>query len=927
MKLTRSAVLLLVALSLAASVPASAQIFGLSGFDPVLKWQTLETEHFRIHFHQGLEGVAQEAALIAEEYYKIIKEEFGGAPAKLDLFFVDAFDFPNGFAIPHMDHVGILTSQYRLSDFFNVRLDSWWRMVIFHELVHAIELDQTRGISRILRTIFGKTILPDTLKPIPFIEGLAVYEKYKHLKESRLNDSRTRMMLRQMVLDNLIPRFEEIKGSYTRSEWPSIGLLWYNYGSWLMRYIEEAYGADAMRRFDEENAKRPLNLLAFLSFGDNLDAVVRQTLKVSADELYQGFRTWLRTQFTNEMEKIRDEGVTEAIRVTNLGFWTGEPAWSPDGKWLAYTYGGPGRAGLRLITPEGEEDHEIVPGSISLPSWSPDSKALIYAKLDFSGPYYIKSDLYRYDLEKEKEERLTWGERAYYGRFSPDGTKVYYAKNVGRDGSTALATLDLKTHKSSTVREFPENTGIIHSFAISPDGKQIALTIWRPGGYQDLYLIAAEGEELNPITQDKNQEADPVWSPDGKFILFSSDPDRIYNLYAYRVEDGKFFKVTNMLAGAFYPTISPEGKEIAFIGYSSQGYDIYRLPYEPQSWKPVEFPKEAIPAWTGYPTTKYPIRPYDPLPLMVPKLWLPIPWPGGAGVATFSFDPLFKHFYGLIAGWNFEKNRPFYEFSYVLNEFTPISFSASADPSGSSQGVEGLVPLSLSFARQQLLSLGYKRAERPPQQETQDGSSTKPSITHTISGTYSFRSTRQQDLFQDLLQVSVGVELKNIEGSKVWRKKLILDWREDFRLPLIESHWLRLKLIAGWTDADEDEEKFKLGGPYGRFVLRGFGSEAFKGKQAISASLQYDFTLFSVERGLGHWPIFFDDLSLSLFVDVGMAADQLKLQELKLGFGAELGLSLTLGYYQSLMLIAGVAQGLGEREPLFYLNASLPGLF
>ncbi|OGF56482.1 MAG: hypothetical protein A2Z21_03530 [Candidatus Fraserbacteria bacterium RBG_16_55_9] len=110
-------------------------------------------------------------------------------------------------------------------------------------------------------------------------------------------------------------------------------------------------------------------------------------------------------------------------------------------------------------------------------------------------------------------------------------------------------------------------------------------------------------------------------------------------------------------------------------------------------------------------------------------------------------------------------------------------------------------------------------------------------------------------------------------------------------------------------------------------MLRGFASEAFMGKQAISAGVQYDFPLFSIDQSLGHWPFFFDDLGMNLFVDVGLAGDQLSLQGLKVGFGAELKLSFTMGYYVQLGLIAGVAQGVGQAQPVFYLNAALPNLF
>ena len=148
----------------------------------------------------------------------------------------------------------------------------------------------TQGVPQILRDIFGKISVPNLIKPIPFIEGLAVYEKYKNLGESRFNDSHTRMILRQMVLDNNIPSFDEIKQYYSRSFWPSNGFLVYSFGSWLMDYIEETYGKDALARFDRVNSSNLMNVFLF----SDLNETIKQAFNVSADDLYTGFRAWLR---------------------------------------------------------------------------------------------------------------------------------------------------------------------------------------------------------------------------------------------------------------------------------------------------------------------------------------------------------------------------------------------------------------------------------------------------------------------------------------------------------------------------------------------------------------------------------------------------------------------------------------------------------
>ena len=51
----------------------------------------------------------------------------------------------------------------------------------------------------------------------------------------------------------------------------------------------------------------------------------------------------------------------------------------------------------------------------------------------------------------------------------------------------------------------------------------------------------------------------PSFSPDGRFVVFSSDRTGIYNLFAYELATERLYQVTNLVSGAFQPTVSPDG--------------------------------------------------------------------------------------------------------------------------------------------------------------------------------------------------------------------------------------------------------------------------------------------------------------------------------------------------------------------------------
>lgn len=274
--------------------------------DPRQNWMTLETAHFRVHFSVGLEVLAGRAAAIAEEAYATLfetcvslresSEQFGEAPSKIDLVIEEGPDFSNGFADPVGNRVVIFTSRLRGAEDFNMRL-GWLRMVIVHELVHMVDLTQARGPFATLRRIFGRIVAPNAAKPQSFTEGLAVYEKFKTQGESRLNDAHTRMMLRQMVLDERFPPLDQTTQIYSRRAWPSAGLLVYNYTSWFLYYLEATYGPKTLRHLSDG-----------LSAGGDLEAALYAVTGKGLDALYDDFTTWLPQQLPRRSLKSARPG-------------------------------------------------------------------------------------------------------------------------------------------------------------------------------------------------------------------------------------------------------------------------------------------------------------------------------------------------------------------------------------------------------------------------------------------------------------------------------------------------------------------------------------------------------------------------------------------------------------------------------------------
>jgi len=892
--------------------------------DPSLRWRTLDTAHFSVHFAEHTRAQGELVASVAESVYPRITGWLKWKPeSRTQIVVVDSLDLSNGLASPlPFNFMGIVLSPPDEGELLQNR--EWLELVLTHEFTHVVHLDKATHAPLALRRIFGRIlwVFPNLLEPRWLLEGLAVYsESDRNQGFGRLGQSHFEGMMRAEVGRGLRSLREVNAGGrgfpHNRD---------YLYGSYFFLFLGERYGPGAILDYVENYSD---NLIPFRVHSNPVEVTGKPM-----DALWLEYHDWLRARFAARPAEagVRpDEGGKIIARAWSLT----SPLLTREGeRWYVR---GDGITLPELVRQaKGAEPESVrsVESSTRL-SASPRGEVLL-SKLEICRNYNYYYDLYRLGREGDLD-RLTDCGRFRFAAPLDDG-RIVSIRVVEGEAEVVVVNREGAVERS-LYRTAPGEalTGL------AARGDAAVVTSLRDGRWS---LVEIAGGKAQVLLVDRAVKHSPRFGDSADELYFVASYGNVDNVWSWRRSERRLARWTDALGGV-REISAPVAGEMLVTTIEADG-DVLRLHRLPEA--PLERREAVVAAEPASPSAPQgqrddrpsgSDRPYEPWSSLLPRSWFPAAYVAdGAialGVQTFGQDALGLHQYTLTPLYEFTQQQGLGSAAYVydnrhqllLNRWMTVKASTADDRKFSGAQIDAYTINETA----QWVSL-WRHLSYSTRIYWGGGGALDREVLHDLAaGTSTPRDER-------VLGLVAGVDTRRIqllsEGpSQGQQLQLFAEtsnrlrgaysgnfYRADWRvyLPVYASV---VALRWNETYAQPEAEPVQLGGSFSEetfalpvlnqreFPLRGYrsGEPALTGHRSRLGTIEWRTPISDIDRHFMVPPAGLNRLSMSVFFDAGAAWESGASQRYFKSAGVELLSEVRLGYLFGVQLRAGVAKG------------------
>lgn len=581
--------LLFVGLSLQ---PLSAQYFGRNKVQyKKFDFKVLKTEHFDIYFYPEMEAPAEQAARMAERWYKrlsrILEHELRGSQPLI--LYANSPHFQQTTAV--MGELGEGTGG--VTEMFKRRIvlpmgpslaDT--DHVIGHELVHAFQMDMTSAGASALASA-----APTALRlPLWMIEGMAEYLSIGH------DDPNTAMWMRDAIRreeEEELPTLKKLADPYTYFP--------YRWGQSVWSYITGIWGDDAVGSIIKSAGRM-----------GGYEAAINRVTGKSPEELSKEWHESMKEKYQPWLDKtdLIDPDSRVLIQGNKSNVLNVSPALSPDGSQIvllstkdlfsidlyladALT----GKFEKKLVSTASDPEFESLQFIKSAGSWDASGKKFVFGAITKGKPV-----LTIFNMENKKREKEFMFDKAgeiVSPTWSPDGRYIAFSAQTG--GVTDLFLFDLGSEQLEHLTDDPYGD-LMPDW--SPDGRSIAFVTERfntdlallSTGPSRIAVLDVASRKIKLVSGfESAKNINPQWAPDSQSLYFISDQSGISNIYNVQLESEEINQVTNLFTGVSgitdsspALTVAEDTGRMAYTMYEDGKYSIYTIEAQDLEGKRVE---------------------------------------------------------------------------------------------------------------------------------------------------------------------------------------------------------------------------------------------------------------------------------------------------------------------------------------------------
>ncbi|MDY6331490.1 MAG: hypothetical protein SPL52_08290 [Fibrobacter sp.] len=604
---------------------------GFYGNQSDIKWKTAGTEHFQFIYPVEYSTHAAKVSAYAEAVYDSVTSRYNKPLPRINAVLNNAL-YSNGSAIPSENALNLWLTNW---DFKIRSSHGWISDVVTHEFSHLVSIESG---AKIVPNLYGfqfsytdyynertrsdfLTMIPFTLQPLWLAEGTAQYES------SRMGfdawDTHRDMLLRTAALNDSLMTLPYMHDFSDNSLFAELGP--YTQGFSLVLYIAKHYGEDAIPKIWHELGK---------PYRATLNGAIKSVLGISEQQLYDNWKKEITEHYQAQKDSLGT--LVEGTKITKDAFWNDFPVVSGKNLYGVSNFGGPwfdgsvfkipledtlktsdstARDSAKVAESKSTDSTKVEVGDIEVEG--ADSTLINIADFAKSGfkakkPWFDKGiDIFddsthgpiltyisyqnrdkdghaHFDVAvsdtNKNEVALTYLVDAVYPSFNKQGTSIVFARRDAFSTRFRLSKIPFSSDLKKASSEEPIDVFIpdssllyynIYSPKFSPDGKRIAFSFF-DDVQRGIAVIDTNGANFKVVSTTGYDERDVNWIDNDK-IIFASNRNNIFNLIEKDLKTGKERALTNVIGGAFTPTLAND--TIFFTQYDKDGFSLYKLPY------------------------------------------------------------------------------------------------------------------------------------------------------------------------------------------------------------------------------------------------------------------------------------------------------------------------------------------------------------